>query len=85
MYVFIIPNVAQYVPEEQNSQPLPEAYGPYETSEEATGAAIDWFRCHYDKEPVFTFLSFGEHAENIKLLICKDDEIELGATINKLY
>ena len=84
MYVFIIPNVVQYVPEEQNSQALPEAYGPYETSEEAVGAAIDLFRCRYSKEPMFTFLSFGEHAENTKLLIYTDDELELGAIINKL-
>ena len=84
MYVFIVPNVDQYVPNEGNTQPLPEVYGPYVTADEAVGSAIDLFRCRYDKEPMFTLSNFGEHAENIKLIIHTGEEVYLGATINKM-
>ena len=85
MYIFIIPNINQLVQDTKDIQPLPETYGPYPTSNEAVGAAIDWFRCSCAKEPSFTLQSFGENAENIKLLVSFDDKLELGATINKLY
>ena len=85
MFAFIIPYTEQYIPHEENTQTLPEAYGPYETRNEAIGAAIDLLRVGYDQEPSFTVIDYGETLDNAKLLIKVGEEVSLGATINRLY
>ena len=84
MYVFIVPSVLMPV-ESADKECLPEAYGTYEDRNMAIGAAIDLIRCRNHKEPSFTFQSFGEDMENLKMLVTIGEECYLGATINKLY
>ena len=83
MYVVIIPDVKQQV-QLGEEELLPLTYGPYETYYEAMGQAIEFIRVGYDDEPEFWFYGFGEHYENMKIMVKDKNETYLGATINKL-
>lgn len=83
MYIVNIPNVIQPV-QSQEDQELPDCFGPYETYFEAVGQAIELIRERYDDEPEFSFYGFGDHYQNIKMIVNDGAETYLAATINKL-
>lgn len=84
-FVYII-NEIQPLEDNGGPQDLPEAYGPYESPNQAMGEAVDHLRCNYDYPPHFSFQNFGETMDNVKILIkTKDGEEYLAATVNKLF
>ena len=85
MYVFITPDIELPIGSTQDglNENLPETYGPYETQNEAIGAAIDLIRSCGD-DPYFKFEDFGLDLENIKITAMTETREYLAATVNKL-
>jgi len=84
MYVVILNEVFQPVAQKEQ-ETLPEAYGPYDSMFEATGAAVDFIRTGYDNEPWMKFEGFGDNHDCLKIIVKEEGGDWLAATINKMY
>ena len=84
MYVVIVPECI-FDSAEENQKTLPEAYGPYETMNEAVGSAVDILQTDYGDELQLSFSVYGDNKENMKIAVYIDGKEDYYVTVNKLW